>query len=201
MKNTVLLLMIAASLGLVSCSSEESTETNEVEATTYTLDTEKSTLNWHGEENEEHFHDGTISFSEGSFTMKGDEVVSGDFTLDLASLKPMTEGYPAEKMEYLKGHLMDTSFFFAAEHPNITVKTAEYENGKLNTTINVRGIDVTTSVPVEIKSSENGVTIAGDFSIDFADAKIPYVTEPDPETGKPGAKTVFDFTMNLHLTK
>ncbi len=102
-------------------------------------------------------------------------------------------------MEYLKGHLLDTAFLFTAEYPTIKVTTGEYVDGKLKTTINVRGIDVTSDVPVEINSDENGVTIAGDFSIDFASSLMPYITEPDPETGKPGAKSTFDFKMNLKL--
>lgn len=195
--------MAAVALVGASCSSNDENETNDemMEEVTYTLDTESSSLKWHGEENAEHYHDGTIAFSEGTFTMKGGEAVSGSFEIDPNSIKPMTEGYPQEKMDYLKSHLLDTAFFFAAEYPNITVTTRAYKDGKLNTTINVRGIDITTDVPVTIETTENGATISGDFSIDFADTKMPYLVEPDPETGKPGAKSAFEFSMNLVLNK
>lgn len=201
MKNKAMLLMLAASLGMVGCSNSEGESTPEVKEVTYSLDQENSTLNWHGEENEEHFHEGTISFTSGSLTMKGDELVSAEFELDPATINPMTEGYPQEKMDYLKSHLMDTSFFFTAEHPMIKVTANDYTDGKLSATINVRGLDVTADVPVTIEQTEDGASITGDFSIDFADAKIPYITEPDPETGKPGAKSTFDFKMKLNLKK
>ena len=201
MKNKSILLVAAISFLAASCGSSADEETMEVEATTYSLNTEASTLKWHGEENADHFHDGTISFTEGSFVMQGDEVVSGEFTIDPSTINPMTEGYPEEKMAYLKSHLMDTSFFFTAEYPTVMVTTGDYKDGKLSTTINVRGVDIATEVPVAINTTDDGVTIKGDFTIDFTKSKLPYLVEVDPETGSPGAKSTVDFKMDLTLSK
>lgn len=201
MKRNGLLMMAAVSLIAASCGNTETEVAEEAVSVTYALDTEASSLKWHGEENEEHFHDGTIHFTEGTFTVKGDEVESGQFVIDATSITPKTEGYPDEKMAYLKSHLMDTAFLFTAEYPTVTVSTGAYTDGKLSTTINVRGVDITTEIPVEVVVNEESATISGDFSVDFAKSNMPYLNEINPETGKPGAKSEFSFTMNLKLKK
>lgn len=200
MKKNSILAMIGFAFLAVSCGSDAPEEVV-VEDTVYSLNTEESTLWWRGEENAEHFHTGNISFSEGTFTMNGENVVSGDFKIDPNTLTPNTEGYPAEKMAYLKSHLLDTAFLFTAEYPNITVKTAEYKDGKLKTTINVRGVDLETEVPVTIDQKENDLWIKGEFTVDFAKTMMPYITEINPETGAPGAKSGFQFKMDLKLSK
>lgn len=200
MKKKNILAVISLAFIAVSCGND-TTEEVVVEDTVYTLNTEESTLWWRGEENADHFHTGNISFAEGTFTMNGDNVVSGDFKIDPNTLAPNTEGYPAEKMAYLKSHLLDTAFLFTAEYPNITVKTAEYKDGKLKTTINVRGVDLETEVPVSVKQKENELNIKGEFTIDFGKSMMPYLIDINPETGAPGAKSGFQFKMDLKLSK
>lgn len=200
MKKKNILAVISLAFIAVSCGND-TPEVVVVEDTVYTLNTEESTLWWRGEENADHFHTGNISFAEGTFTMNGDKVVSGDFKIDPNTLAPNTEGYPAEKMAYLKSHLLDTAFLFTAEYPNITVKTAEYNNGKLKTTINVRGVDLETEVPVSFEQKENELNIKGEFTIDFAKSMMPYLIDINPETGAPGAKSGFQFKMDLKLSK
>lgn len=198
MKNKGILLFSSIALLAVSCSTPEEPK---VEDTVFNLDTETSTLWWQGEENAEHFHTGNISFSDGTITMNGDSLVSGEFTIDPTTIAPNTEGYPAEKMAYLKSHLLDTAFLFTAEYPTVTVKTGTYADGKLKTTINVRGVDIETEVPVTVKSTEKEVRIKGEFTVDFAKTMMPYLTEVNPETGAPGAKSGFKFKMDLKLEK
>lgn len=200
MKKKNILAVISLAFIAVSCGND-TPEVVVVEDTVYTLNTEESTLWWRGEENADHFHTGNISFAEGTFTMNGDKVVSGDFKIDPNTLAPNTEGYPAEKMAYLKSHLLDTAFLFTAEYPNITVKTAEYKNGKLMTTINVRGVDLETEVPVSFEQKENELNIKGEFTIDFAKSMMPYLIDINTETGAPGAKSGFQFKMDLKLSK
>lgn len=199
MKKAIAIMGLTGAI-LASCSSEETTEVV-VETAEYSLNTATSTLKWHGEENEQHFHDGTISFTKGSLTTEDGTPVNGEFTIDAASVKANTEGYPEAKMEYLSGHLKDTAFLFVAENPTIDVKTGAYKDGKLHTTITLLGVPVTQDVPVAITTTENGLNMKGDFSIDFAETGMKYITEPNPETGAPGAKSTFKFALDLNLDK
>lgn len=204
MKKASVLFLAATALFAASCSSDESTDENgedKVVETTYTLDANASTLKWHGEENEAHYHDGVISITEGTMTMAGDDAVSGEFVIDPTSIKGQTEGYPDEKMEYLSGHLQDTAFLFTQEYPTIKVTTGEYKDGKLATTIDVRGVKLETAIPVAIKKDGDNVSVTGDFTVDFGPVGMPYLEQTNEETGEPAAKSKIEFKMNLMLHK
>lgn len=193
--------MIATAFLAVSCTNNAETTTEEetLEPVSYTVDVDASTLNWRGEENENHYHEGTIAFSEGSMTMKGNEVVEGNFKVDLSTIKVTDDVTPEEKIPYLISHLQDTAFFFMAEYPVIDVKVEDYTDGKLSTTISVQGVDITENVPVQITTTDDGASITGDFSIDLAPAKM-MGFEPNPETGSAISSKV-SFNLNLILTK
>lgn len=196
----VLAIMGITGAVLASCSSNE-TEEVLVETNQYVLNTESSSLKWHGEENEQHYHDGTIGFSDGTLTTEDGVPVNGEFTIDANSVQANTEGYPAEKMDYLTAHLKDTAFLFVAENPTISVKTGAYKDGKLNTTITLLGVPVTQDLPVAVSTTENGLNMKGEFSIDFAETGMKYVTEANPESGVPGAKSTFKFMLDLNMDK
>lgn len=192
--------MAATALLAVSCSTNEEAVTEEtVEAVSYTVDTEASNINWRGEENENHFHEGTIAFSEGTMTLKGEEVVEGNFKVDLSTIKVTDDVTPEEKVPYLVGHLQDTAFFFMADYPTIDVKIGDYKDGKLATTISVQGVEIKEDVPVKVATTDEGATVTGDFSIDLAPAKLMGFA-PNPETGS-AISSKIDFNLNLVLKK
>lgn len=201
MKRASLLFMAATALLFVACGSgEESNETPAAEPVVYNLDAEGTSLWWKGEENEMHFHTGYVKVTEGSLTLVGDSVTEGSFTVDLNQVS-VADSMPQEKADYLVSHLKDTAFFFTAQYPTAKVTVDGYADGKLSTTINVLGTDLKNEIPVEMTKTEEGVTFKGKFSIDFADTKMPYITEVNPETGAPGAKSEFQFDLNLVLKK
>lgn len=204
MKKASVFFLAATALFVASCSSnDENTDENGEEKveTMYSLDAGASSLMWHGEENEAHYHDGSISVTEGTMTMAGDDVVSGEFVIDPNSIKGQTEGYPAEKMDYLSTHLKDTAFLFTQEYPTIKVTTGAYKDGMLETTINVRGVDLKTSIPVAIKKDGDNVSVKGDFTVDFSSVGMPYLQMTNEETGEPSAKSGIQFKMDLTLNK
>lgn len=194
--------MAATAVFAMSCgSNEEANDHSEpVEPVTYSVDGENTSLWWRGEENEQHFHTGYVKVTEGTLTMVGDTVKEGSFTIDMNQIS-VADSMPEGKRDYLITHLKDTSFFFTAEYPTVSVKVDGYKDGKLSTTINVLGTELKNDIPVEMTKSEEGVTFTGKFSIDFADSKMEYITEIDPETGVPGAKSEFKFDLNLVMKK
>jgi len=202
MKKASVLFLAMVAVGITACSSNEDTEEDTaVEQVTYTLDSEASTLKWHGEENEMHFHDGVISVTKGTVIMEGETFVSGEFTIDPSTITPQTEGLPEEKKGYLAGHLQDTAFLFTAKYPTVIVKANSYKDGMLDVTIDVRGVSLSTKIPVAISTSENETTIKGDFTVDFSSVKMPYLEQTNEETGEPSAKSGIKFSMNLSLKK
>ena len=203
MKTKSLLLMAATALFAVACGSgEETTDTADatVEPVVYNLDSESSSLWWKGEENEMHYHTGHVQITEGTLTMVGDSVAEGKFTVDLTTIT-VADSMPQNNIDYFISHLQGEDFFNILADSTATVTVKGYADGKMNTTINVLGTDLTNDIPLTMNATEDGATFSGKFSIDFADTKMPYLTEVNPETGAPGAKSEFQFDLNLVLKK
>jgi polyisoprenoid-binding protein YceI len=195
MKASNILLIAAAAITLASCGGSEEATAGK---TSYTLDVNSSTLKWKGSEGPEYFHVGSIKFIDGSLEMEGDKLTTGTFTIDMNSITVEDKELPDEKKGYLAEHLKDTSFFFIADFPKVTVSIDGYEGGKLSTTINVRGQEIKENIPVKLTSNEKSVSISGKFSIDFAALKMMGM-EPDPESGdKIDSKIEYDLLLNLN---
>lgn len=201
MKRKNILLFAFAALFAVSCGQSESTEENTAEEVTYSVDASNSTINWRGAENAEHFHVGTVALKDGSLTMKGDELVSGSFTVDMNSITSATEGYPAEKLAYLNSHLKDTAFFFVSDFPEVTVDAMAYNDGKLNAKFSILGTEIEQEVPVTIKHDEKGASIVGKFKLNIAGTKMPYLSEKNEETGAPSLNPELEFDIDIKLKK
>jgi polyisoprenoid-binding protein YceI len=196
MKVSNILLIAAAAVTMASCGgAEEKAE----EKASYSLDANTSSLKWKGSKSADYFHTGSIKFVDGSVEMEGDKLISGNFTIDLNTITVEDKQLPDEKKGYLTAHLQDTAFFFAAEFPKVTVSVDGYENGKLSTTINVRGQEIKEQIPVKLTSDEKTVAISGKFSIDFAALKMAGM-EPDPENGEKINSKV-EYELNLKLNK
>lgn len=193
------MLMAAFTGVLLSCGNNETEE--KVEDVSYTADVKASTIEWKGEENAEHFHVGTVNLKEGNLVMNGDSIVSGKFIVDMSTITPTTEGYPAEKLAYLSTHLKDTAFFFVAQNPEVSVDVHSYSNGKMKATFNILGGTVDAEVPVKLTSDDKGATITGDFKLDISKVNMPYSKEINPETNKPALVPELGFKINLVLKK
>jgi hypothetical protein len=204
MKNLGFLFLAAATLTAVSCSTSVE-ETEAVEPVTYTLDAANSSLSWKGSMSPEYFHTGTVDFSEGSITMQGDSLTAGSFVIDMTTIKN-TDLEDSVKAGYLVGHLTgaivdeqhpENMFFQTAKYPTVKVKLGEYKDGKLATTLMILGAELTQDVPVKLTSDENGASIEGKFSYDFASLKLPGF-QPS-ENGV--ISSAIEFDLNLKLTK
>jgi polyisoprenoid-binding protein YceI len=197
MKLKNMFLLVAGTAILASCGSKS----EEVEAVTYAVDVKESNVNWRGAENDQHFHTGTVAFAEGTLTMTGEEVTGGTFAIDMNSIVANTEGYPAEKLEYLTSHLKDTDFFLVTENPKVTVEVKSYKDGKMQAVFNVLGASIEQEVPVTLTTDEKGATIKGKFKLDISSVNMPYAKEINEETGKPALQPELEFDMNVVLKK
>lgn len=200
MKKKSILLFVGASLFLASCGGEN-TPDETVEEVAYSADVKGSTINWRGAENAEHFHTGTIALKSGTLTLKGEEVVAGQFVVDMNSISANTEGYPAEKLAYLNSHLTDTAFFFVSDFPEVTVDVLSYSMGKMKARFSLLGSELEQEVPVKITSDEKEAAITGKFKLNIESLNMPYLKEVNEETGKPALMPELEFDLNIVLKK
>ena len=192
MKAFNLLFVAAAALSLASCG-----ET--AEKVTYSLDAKASSLEWTGSKNPNYFHIGSVNVTEGSIEMEGDKLVAGSFKIDRNSINSEDPNLPADKLPMLVGHLKDTSFFFVTDFPEVNVFVNGYENGKLATTINVRGVELKQDIVVKLTTDDKKATIKGKFEVDFSKLNMKGM-QPDPGSTEHVLPTI-SFDLNLSLTK
>lgn len=204
MKNFGIALFASLAVIATSCSNTE-TEQEVVESTTYSLDKDASTLEWAANMSPEYGHTGTVEITEGTLEMKGDELVSGTFTIDMNTIKSTDLEEP--KATYLAAHLMGTApdeqhpvdlFFNTPKYPTVTVTLGDYKDGKLGLTLSILGKELKQDVPVKVKNDENGATIKGDFSLDMNSLEIPGL-QPGPDGSQ--INPVIDFKLNVAMKK
>lgn len=197
MKALNILFIAAAAVTITSCGGAKEEEL--VEKSTYMLDMKASSLKWKGSEGPDYFHTGSVKFTSGSIDMEGDKLLGGTFKIDMNTIVAEDATLPEKKKEMLASHLKDTSFFFTAKYPDVTVTINGYENGKLSTVINVRGQEIKHDVPVNLKKTGTSVSIKGKFDLDVSSLKMEGF-EPDPESGEK-IQDAIAFELDITLTK
>ena len=100
MKRTLLLFALSALL-----------VTNVAAQSKLNADTEKTKLSWLGEKVTGE-HNGTINLKSGWINWQDNKVVSGEFVIDMASLKD------ADASQKLEGHLKSEDFFGVEKFPD-----------------------------------------------------------------------------------
>lgn len=218
MKKTIYAAFVFAALGLTACNSGEETETNEetqaekveekVEAVEYNLVVSESKLDWRGvwvapgedgEMQEMKDHKGYVKFSDGSMTVEGDDV-SGSFTLDMTTITNEDLGEEDGKSK-LEGHLKNEDFFNVSEYSKATVDVKSINEGNASVVINVLGMEIEETVPVETKMEGDKMMMMGDFTVDFE--KLGFkMFEPNPEKPEEGSiSSKIDFSLHAVMEK
>lgn len=112
-----------------------------------TADAGKTTLNWLGEKVTGQ-HNGTINLKEGWINWKENRIVSGEFTIDMTTIKD------AEASERLEGHLKSDDFFGVEKYPlsKLVITGSEsFEKGTavVKGNLTIKGI----TNPIEFKAT------------------------------------------------
>lgn len=145
MKLFVIGSMLAVA-SMYSCQSEKPAETTTTAVdtmaaeVTYAVNPESSSVMWEGSVIKAHKHFGTLKVSEGSFMLKGTQLVSGMFTADMKSINPTDSNYNKEHpKEYLVKHLSSPDFFAVDSFSTATFVIKSVEGNSATGELTVRG--------------------------------------------------------------
>lgn len=177
--NLFTITALCLSIAFTSCGgngheSEASTdgmeESMEGEAKDVTINTASSKVMWKGQMLGMHSHEGNIMFKEGAIQVKGDQVVGGNFTIDMGTITPTDEGYKDEdgrRKEDLVGHLSSPDFFDVANHPTASFAVTSVNGNTAKGNLTIRGNTHEETVENLTITNENGVVkITGDLTFD-----------------------------------
>jgi polyisoprenoid-binding protein YceI len=161
-----------------------------------TADTTKTKLLWLGEKVTGQ-HTGTINLQSGWINWQDNKIVSGEFTIDMASLKE------SENNKQLMGHLKSDDFFGVAKFPTaklvITGSTPfDKGTGVVSGTLTIK--DITN--PIEFKAAtqkkDEGVWFFANIPIDRTKYNIRYGSGSFFDNL--GDKTIYDeFKLKVNL--
>ncbi len=201
--------LLAASIVLfiaASCSSggtkTETTDAQDVKNMeydrVYVVNTGNSNISWEGYK-PTGTHDGTIALTEGSLELKDDEVVGGNFEIDMHSITVLDLKDP-DKNAKLTGHLKSADFFEVETYPSASFEITgirpvqqsdldgDKEKGDLVPThvisgnLTMKNITKNISFNARVDMDENTVIAeTNQFFIDRVDWDVRY-----------GSKTLFD---------
>jgi len=137
-----------------------------------TADAAKTSLLWLGEKVTGE-HNGTISLKNGSMVYQNNKIVSGEFYVDMATIKD------ADGSERLEGHLKSDDFFGVAKFPLsklVITGSDSFEKGTATVRGNLTIKDVTN--PVEFKATiqkkDDGTWFYANIIIDRSKYNIRY---------------------------
>lgn len=194
MKKIILSLVVLATLSLTSCKNEK-TETTEAvdaavateEASTYTVDATKSTIEWIGSKPAGK-HNGTIALSKGELALNNGKVESGNFTIDMNSITVLDLA-AGDGKEDLEGHLKGLGkeedadhFFNTKKYPEGTFEITSVETVDAVTTVSgnltLKGITKPVSFPATIAVDGDTVMLNSEsFKIDRTQWNVNYASK------------------------
>lgn len=114
------------------------------EVTTVSVNTDNSRLVWEGNMLGVYSHSGTVALEEGMLEVMGDNIVGGEFVVDMSSMTPTDENYNPEEgktKDKLVGHLSSEDFFNVEEYPTAKFVVTSYDaaNNTVTGDLTIRG--------------------------------------------------------------
>lgn len=170
-----------ASCGGNSTETTEATEQQDVAqatemATTLSVDTESSVINWTGNKALGKTHYGTISLSSGNVTLENGSITSGNFIIDMNSIVDL-DLEDEESNAKLTGHLKSDDFFNVAEYPEAMFEITNVESisddqgntHSISGNLEIRGVSKNISFPAKVNSTNDALTATATVSINRLD--------------------------------
>ena len=119
------------------------------------VNAEKSSIEWLGKKIGGK-HDGFIQLKSGSFELEGEQIVAGNFVVDMTSITN-TDLKDEGRNQRLVGHLKSDDFFGVETFPTASfevVQSSKFENGKATLTGDITIKDKTERISFEVVRSD-----------------------------------------------
>ncbi len=176
------LFFASAAAFMASCSSApestvEATDAEvvpEVVAMAVPAKTDASTINWVGFKSyADGRHNGTVAIKGGEFKLEGDQLVGGNFTIDMASIT-CVDLTDAEYNGKLVGHLKSDDFFAVETNPearfeitSVAASTDSIATHTVSGNLTMRGTTKNITIPANITVNNGSVSVTvPEFAID-----------------------------------
>ncbi len=137
---------------------------------TFTIDTSASTLSWEGKKRVGDDHQGQLQLKSGKMEMDKDNLVGGEFTVDMASLKN-TDISNEGMNKKLVSHLKSDDFFSVDKYPTSTLKISKVEKQSdgsylLHGDLTIKGIKKPISFPAKVTADKNELRATANLTVD-----------------------------------
>lgn len=157
------------------------TTTNTTDATTYTVNTTSSLINWVGTKAIGDQHTGNLKLSKGELKVKDGKLVSGTIELDMQSIN--VTDLEGEYKGKLESHLKTGDFFEVETYPTGKFEIASVSpvsdnpdvTHNLTGNLELKGISKSVTIPANIAIAENEISaVTPNFTINRTDWGIQY---------------------------
>jgi polyisoprenoid-binding protein YceI len=137
-----------------------------------TADSEKTTLQWLGEKVMGQ-HTGTINLKEGWLTWNNDQIVSGEFNIDMASIKE------SESNAMLEKHLKSDDFFGVEKFPTaklVLTGSDSFDKGTaiVRGTLTIKGVTNPIEFKAILQKKDEGIWFFANIIVDRTKFNIRY---------------------------
>lgn len=160
-----------------------------------TFDTKKSTIKWLGEKIGGQ-HEGYIYLKSGELEEKNNEIISGNFVIDMTSITNTDLTDPGYN-EKLVGHLKSDDFFGVKKYPTASLtitKSTKFSNGKASVTGNLTIKGKTETISFDI--FKNKKSYSTEIKIDRSKFDVKYGSTSFFDSL--GDKAIYDiFELNI----
>jgi len=185
MKHTFLILTVIL-MSVVNISADEK----------FTADREKTKLLWLGEKVTGE-HTGTINLQSGWLTWQDNKIVSGEFNIDMASLKD------SDNNARLEGHLKSDDFFGTEKYPVsklVVTGSTPFEKGTavVKGTLTIKDITHPVEFRATMQKSDEGLWFYSNIILDRSKYNVRYGSGSFFDNL--GDKTIYDeFKLRVNL--
>lgn len=138
-------------------------------------------------------HEGTINLSEGLLVFEGENLVGGNFTIDMTSIA-VTDLEAGSGKEKLEGHLKSDDFFGVSNHKQAMFKINKVDGDRVYGDLTIKGITKPATFQMIIK----GDSATANFKINRTKYDIKYGSSSFFDNLKD--KAIYDeFDLNVNL--
>ncbi len=190
-KITFLAASALLTMGMIACGGGEkkeekkeaapATETVEAEMKTVTVDPAASTVEWKGTMVGVYSHSGTVALKEAKLDWKGNDIVGGNFVVDMTTINPTDSAYTEENTpEKLVGHLGTGDFFAVEENPTASfeITGSDMAAGTVSGNLTIRG-NTNAETVSNVTVDESTGAISGNLTFNRQDYDVAYKAMKD----------------------